>query len=98
MFRKDKIMAKELIISGRVQGVFCRDYCNKNAKSLGLKGVASNLKDGTVQVILDSVDEQIIQKFIKSLKDNPHNYRFYGKIDNITINDYNGFIRGDYIF
>jgi acylphosphatase len=91
-------MAKELILSGRVQGVFCRDYCSKNARSLGLKGVASNLRDGTVQVILDSNDDQNIEKFINFLKKNPNGYRFFGNIDNITINDYSGVINGDYIF
>ena len=91
-------MAKELILSGRVQGVFCRDYCSRNARRLGLKGVASNLRDGNVQVILDSADKLLIDRYIKSLKENPHNYRFFGKIEDIKVNDYQGNINGDYIF
>ncbi|MFH0974763.1 MAG: acylphosphatase [Spirochaetota bacterium] len=91
-------MAKKLILSGIVQGVFCRRYCSENAKKLGIKGSASNLSNGTVQVILDCDDEIKISKYIQSLKENPFGFSFYGRIDNVSVSDYEGSIRGDYMF
>lgn len=91
-------MPKELILSGIVQGVFCRHYCSQNAKKLGLRGSASNLRDGTVRVLLDSDDEDLIQEYAQALKENPYNIRFYGKIQGITIRNFHGRITGDYQF
>jgi acylphosphatase len=91
-------MAKKLILSGIVQGVFCRKYCSENAEKLGIRGSATNLRDGTVQVILDCEDEIKISKYIESLKQNPFSFTFYGRIDSVGISDYTGSIRGDYMF
>lgn len=90
-------MAKEFILSGNVQGVFCRAYCGQNARRLGISGSATNLPDGSVRVILDC-DDEAAKSFIKALKNNPFNIRFYGQITNITMKDYSGSIRGDYLF
>ena len=95
--QEDK-MAKKIILFGDVQGVFCREYCRKNAKKLGLKGSASNLIDGTVAVILDTNDDQKVKSFITALKGNPYSFSFFGHIDDITIKDYSGSISGDYQF
>jgi acylphosphatase len=91
-------MPKELILSGIVQGVFCRYYCNQNARRLGLRGAASNLPNGTVQVLLYSDDDNKIESYVKALKENPYDFRFFGRINNITVKDYSGPIRGDYTF
>ena len=91
-------MARELILSGRVQGVFCRKYSSDYAKKFGIRGSASNLNNGTVRIILDSDDEQTINKYIQALKENPYGYPFYGKIHDINISNYEGSIKGDYIF
>lgn len=91
-------MPKELILSGNVQGVFCRYYCSQNAKILGIRGSASNLRDGTVRVLLESDDEDLVQEYAKALKENPYDIRFYGKIQSITIRDFQGRITGDYQF
>ena len=91
-------MAKQLILNGIVQGVFCRKYCSDYAKKLGLHGSASNLQDGTVRIILETDDEQIINKYIQALKQNPFTVRFYGRIDEVKISDYSGKQYGDYIF
>ncbi len=91
-------MAKRLILHGVVQGVFCRYYCSENAKRLGVHGSASNLADGTVEVLLDTDDEGKVESFIHALKNNPYGIRFYGSITRIDTSDYNGTIRGDYRF
>lgn len=90
-------MAKELILTGRVQGVFCRHYCSQIARRLGIRGSATNLLDGSVRVVLDC-DDEAANSFIGALKNNPYNIRFYGQISNVIMNDYTGSIRGDYLF
>jgi acylphosphatase len=91
-------MAKELILTGIVQGVFCRKYCKDNARRLGLKGSASNLSNGTVRVILDTDNDEKIKRYVNALKNNPFGYMFYGRIDDIRISDYSGYSNGDYRF
>ncbi len=50
-------------ISGRVQGVFFRDTCRRQARSLGLCGWVSNTYDGDVEAVFegeqDAVEEMI---------------------------------------
>ncbi len=89
----------ELILTGIVQGVFCRHYCSQTAKRLGLRGSATNLMDGSVQVILDTDDEEEISRFVQALKENSFGIRFFGKITGIKVNrNYAGHVDGDYIF
>ena len=91
-------MPKELILVGRVQGVFCRYYCSQVGKKLGIRGSASNLRDGTVQVLLDCDDEKRINDFIKAIIKNTFDFAFFGHIDNVKVSNYSGSIRGDYTF
>ncbi len=91
-------MAKELILSGIVQGVFCRKYCGENARRLKLRGSATNLRDGTVRVIIDSDEEDRIERYVAALKANPFGFTFYGRIDDVGVSDYSGPVRGDYVF
>ncbi|KAK9290031.1 hypothetical protein L1049_008194 [Liquidambar formosana] len=50
-----------VVIKGRVQGVFYRDWTVENAKELGLKGWVRNRRDGSVEALFngnpDSVQE-----------------------------------------
>ncbi len=88
---------KEIILSGRVQGVFCRHYCSQNAKKLGIRGSATNLSDGSVRVIVDCEGE-LLHKYLSHLRDNPYGIRFWGKITDIQVNDFKGNPGGDYEF
>ena len=91
-------MAKEIIIYGNVQGVFCRDYCSRYGRKFGLRGTASNQNNGTVQIILNTNDDELAEQYVQALKDNPNDYMFYGKITKIEVHSYSGHIRGDYVF
>ncbi|XVF07856.1 hypothetical protein REPUB_Repub06bG0175700 [Reevesia pubescens] len=50
-----------VVIKGRVQGVFYRNWTTENAAQLGLKGWVRNKRDGSVEALLsgspDSVQE-----------------------------------------
>jgi acylphosphatase len=89
---------KELILSGMVQGVFCRHYCSQNARALGISGAATNLTSGSVSVIIDTDDDETVKKYIKALRENPNRFRFMGNITRIDVSDYSGTVSGDYIF
>ncbi|MDH5721597.1 MAG: acylphosphatase [Spirochaetia bacterium] len=91
-------MAIQLILTGKVQGVFCRDFCQKNAQALNIKGSASNLADGSVSVLLNTNDEKLISEYIRNLKENPKGFRFFGEIIDIEKKEYNGSFGGDYNF
>ncbi len=39
-----------IIVKGKVQGVYFRDYTQKQARKLGLKGTVRNKSDGSVEI------------------------------------------------
>jgi acylphosphatase len=91
-------MPKRMILTGRVQRVGCRQYCSSYGKELGIRGAATNLSDGSVEVLLDTEDEALAAKFRQALLENPQGYLFFGVISGITMRTYNGPLRGDYVF
>jgi acylphosphatase len=46
-------VACQLIVHGRVQGVFFRDSARREAQRRGVAGWARNCPDGTVEVVLE---------------------------------------------
>lgn len=48
-------------ITGRVQGVFFRDYTKRTALNLSLKGIVRNLPDGSVEAVVLGEEEKIEQ-------------------------------------
>lgn len=44
---------RRLVVRGRVQGVFFRDACRREAERLGVAGWARNLDDGSVEVVAE---------------------------------------------
>lgn len=91
-------MPKKLILNGVVQGVFCRSFCIKYAREMGLRGSATNLRDGTVRVLLATDDDSVTAEYAGRLKNNPGGFTFYGTIQSIDVYDYSGPISGDYVF
>jgi acylphosphatase len=48
-----------VIIEGRVQGVFFRDYSRRQANKLKLKGWAKNLPDGSVEIMISGPQDKV---------------------------------------
>ncbi len=48
-------------VAGLVQGVYFRDYAQKEARSLELSGWVRNRPDGTVEAVLEGEEEQVGQ-------------------------------------
>ena len=57
------MIAKRVIVSGRVQGVFFRDSTRRAAQSRGVTGWVRNRDDGTVEAVFEGeqalVDELV---------------------------------------
>ncbi|MFC1454277.1 acylphosphatase [Verrucomicrobiota bacterium] len=50
-----------LNISGRVQGVCFRYYCCEQAQLFGVKGFVRNNEDGSVEVVAEGMEKDIIK-------------------------------------
>jgi acylphosphatase len=50
---------RRLLVSGRVQGVFFRDRCRREAEAAGVAGWARNLPDGRVEVVAEGELEAV---------------------------------------
>jgi len=50
-----------IVVSGRVQGVYFRAFTRNKAKQLGITGSATNLADGRVDIIAQGGSEAIGQ-------------------------------------
>lgn len=75
-------VAKRVIVSGRVQGVFFRDSCRQEAKRLGVSGTARNLADGNVEVIAEG-EQGAVDTLIKWCKEGPS----YAAVDSVEVSD-----------
>jgi len=98
LIKAEEFMIKKIILYGRVQGVGCRGYTASCAKKLGLRGAASNMRDGTVEIIIEADSMDKIKSYTNILLSNPYGFYFHGRIDRYTLEDYSGPVRGDYRF
>ena len=69
-----------IIVSGKVQGVYYRKTIKENAVKFGYKGFVKNLSNGNVQVGV-MLDETNYDKFIQILKKGSA----YSKVTNLEI-------------
>lgn len=60
--------ARQLVIHGRVQGVFYRDWTVETARALGLSGWVRNLPDGTVEAHLEG-DDYAVERMVAAMHD-----------------------------
>ena len=61
-------------VSGRVQGVFYRDYTQRQARARGVTGWVRNLSDGRVEAVFEG-DEQAINHMVAwCRRGSPHAY------------------------
>ncbi len=59
-----------VFLSGRVQGVFFRDFTRRWAQSLGLTGWVRNVFDGRVEVVAEGEEEKL-KTLLEKLREGP---------------------------
>lgn len=77
----------EFIITGHVQGVGFRYFVYKNALSLGVKGYAKNMYDGSVLTVAEG-EKALIEELRQYLKNGPS--RSYVDKVNAKYGEYTG--------
>jgi acylphosphatase len=68
--RRPVMVAAEIVVEGRVQGVGFRDFAHRKASLLGLRGYVMNLKDGRVRVRVEGRRETI-EELVRELRKGP---------------------------
>ncbi|MBR2267431.1 acylphosphatase [Sphingobium sp.] len=63
-------IARHLMILGRVQGVFYRNWTVETARSLGLTGWVRNRMDGSVEALVQG-NADAVARFITLAQDGP---------------------------
>ena len=71
-------MQLECKITGRVQGVFFRDFTNQCAGGLGLTGTVRNMPDGSVFVVAEGEKAKLQKLLVLLEKGTPHS-----KVENV---------------
>ena len=72
-------MATRLLVTGRVQGVGYRQWMCREAEQLGLKGWVRNLRDGSVEAMIDG-DPAAVRKIIARAREGPPAARVTGLV------------------
>ena len=55
----DDAIRRRVVVEGRVQGVFFRDSCRRQAVAAGATGWARNLDDGGVEVVVEGAPDAV---------------------------------------
>ncbi len=61
---------RHLIVHGRVQGIFFRDWTVETARSLGIAGWVRNRPDGTAEAHLEG-DPAAVDRMVEAMRDGP---------------------------
>ncbi|MBO3842737.1 MAG: acylphosphatase, partial [Candidatus Brockarchaeota archaeon] len=60
------MIRERLIVDGDVQKVGYRDFVQKTARKLGVKGYVENLPDGSVQIVCEA-EEPVLKNFVENI-------------------------------
>ncbi len=52
---------RRVVVHGRVQGVFFRDSCSREADAAGVTGWVSNEPDGSVQAVFEGSPDAVLR-------------------------------------
>ena len=61
---------RRVIVRGRVQGVFFRDTCRRQARSRGVNGWVRNLPDQSVEAVFEG-DEEGVARLVEFMREGP---------------------------
>lgn len=64
------VVRRRVTVTGRVQGVFFRDSCRKEALANGLAGWVRNRSDGAVEAVLEG-EQAAVEKMVAWMRLGP---------------------------
>jgi acylphosphatase len=67
-----EVVAREVVVHGRVQGVFFRDTCRSRAESAGVTGWVTNEPDGTVRAHFEG-EPDAVERLVAWTRRGPRN-------------------------
>ena len=76
------MITRRLIVTGRVQRVFYRDWTIATASALGLTGWVRNRRDGSVEALLMG-NEGLVAQMIDACREGPE----LAKVDNVQVEE-----------
>jgi acylphosphatase len=76
------IVRRRAVVSGRVQGVFFRDGARRRAEKAGVAGTARNLRDGTLEVVLEG-DVGPVERVLAWLQEGPEG----AQVDSVEVEE-----------
>jgi acylphosphatase len=76
------VIRRRVVVHGRVQGVFFRDTCRREARAAGLAGWVRNRPDGTVEAVFEGPDEAV-RRMVEWCRTGPR----YADVDRIDVAD-----------
>ena len=76
------LVARRLIVTGRVQGVGFRYFARDAARLDGLGGTVRNLEDGAVEVEVEG-DAEAVLRFERTIRRGPTGSR----VDDVTVDE-----------
>ena len=65
-----ELIARRVVVRGRVQGVFFRDSVRRQAESSGVSGWVANRADGSVEAVLEG-EHDAVERLIEFCRRGP---------------------------
>lgn len=76
------VIARDVVVSGQVQGVFFRDSTRREAARLGVAGWVRNCPDGTVQAHVEGAPEAVAA-LVRWCRAGPR----HARVDDVRVSD-----------
>jgi len=76
------MIRRHLMITGKVQNVFYRDWMVEQAESLGLDGWVRNRADGSVEAVLQGAPEMVETMIARAREGAPPS-----RVDDVVVDD-----------
>ncbi len=67
-------VARDVVVHGRVQGVFFRDSCRREAQAAGVAGWVTNAADGTVHAHFEG-EADAVERLVAWVREGPAHAR-----------------------
>ena len=80
--RTGPVVRRQALVSGLVQGVFFRDSSRQQAARRGVAGLARNLPDGRVEVVLEGPPDEVAA-VLAWLREGPA----YARVDTVEVTE-----------